>query len=259
MNSADITVVVITKNEAHRISACLASVPAGAHTIVYDALSGDGTVELARAAGARTVRASWEGFVRARQAAAALVTTPWTFMLDADERMSADLARELQELDPSSEIGGYSVPRRNHFAGRWVRSGGWWPDRLIRLFRTGRARLVARGPASHGVHETWAPSGEVRELRSPIEHYSYDSPSDYRRKFSMYTDLESSAGVATLGAVASAWLVVPARFAWYWLRRGGIFEGWRGALVCGGNAAYPAVVSTKRWLRGRARRQGAPV
>ena len=259
MDSADITFVVITKNEARRLAACLASLPAGAHAIIYDALSADGTVEIARRAGARTVSAAWEGFVRSREAAAKLVTTPWTFMLDADERISPGLARELLELDPAPDIGGYSVPRRNHFCGRWIRSAGWWPDRLIRLFRTGHARLVARGPKSQGVHETWEPSGRSCELHAPIEHYSYDSAAEYRRKFALYTDLEASGGHAGFLAALAGWVLVPARFAWYWLRRGGIVEGWRGAFVCAGNAAYPAVVTTKRWLRRYAARDEMPV
>lgn len=249
MDSADVTFVILTKNEAPNIGACLASLPKGSRALVYDALSDDGTASLAQSAGANVVSAPWAGFVAARDAAAQLVKTPWTFMLDADERISPALARELECLQPGPHIGSYSMPRRNHFCGRWIRSAGWWPDRLVRLFRTGQARLVARGASSQGVHETWHPGGECHELASPIEHYSYDSPAGYRRKFSLYTDLEAGSGRAAFADVVGAWLVVPARFAWYWLRRGGIFEGWRGAFVCGGNATYPAVVATKSWLR----------
>jgi glycosyltransferase involved in cell wall biosynthesis len=253
VDSADITFVILTRDEAANIGACLASLPTASRAIVYDAQSQDGTAGIARAAGAAVTSAPWRGFKRSREAAARLVTTPWTFMLDADERISPDLRAALQRLRPGPDVGGYSMPRRNHFCGRWIRSAGWWPDRLVRLFRTGKARLVARGPSSQGVHETWHPDGECRELAAPIEHYSYDSPAAYRRKFALYTDLEASGARGTLTAAVAAWLIVPARFAWYWLRRGGVFEGWRGAFVCAGNAAYPAVVATKSWLR-----SGAP-
>ena len=249
MDSADITFVVLTKNEARNIGACLASLPKGSPALVYDALSSDDTATVARSAGALVVSAPWAGFVQARDAAARLVNTPWTFMLDADERISPALAQELEHLQPDAQTGGYSMPRRNHFCGRWIRSAGWWPDRLVRLFRTGHTRLVARGASSQGVHETWLPTGQCHDLASPIEHYSYDSPAGYRRKFALYTDLEAESGRPTFAGVIGAWLIVPARFAWYWLRRGGILEGWRGAFVCGGNATYPAVVATKSWLR----------
>ena len=249
MNSADITFVILTRNEAANIGACLASLPASSRSIVYDAMSTDRTGDIARSAGATVVSAPWQGFRRARGAAAQLVTTPWTFMLDADERISSDLAAQLQGLQPGPDVGGYSMPRRNHFCGRWIRSAGWWPDRLVRLFRTGKAQLVARGPSSQGVHETWHPSGECLVLSAPIEHYSYTSADGYRRKFALYTDLEASGARGTLTGAIGAWLIVPARFAWYWLRRGGIFEGWRGAFVCAGNSAYPAVVATKSWIR----------
>ena len=247
MESADITFVILTKDEAAHIGACLGSLPRDARALVYDALSSDATVEIARSLGASIVQAPWQGFVHAREAAAALVQTPWTFMLDADELVTPDLEAELVSIEPRAEVDGYSVPRRNHFCGRWVRSGGWWPDRLVRLFRTGRARLVARGESQHGVHETWEPQGACVELRSAIDHYSYDSIASYRRKFALYSALEARGRKPNLGRVIATWLMVPIRFGWYWIRRGGILEGWRGAFVCAGNATYPAVVASKSW------------
>jgi hypothetical protein len=167
-------------------------------------------------------------------------------MLDADERVPAELAGEIEQLQPARDVAGYSVPRRNHFCGRWIRSGGWWPDRLVRLIRTGQATLQGRG-AADAVHETWQPKGICVALQSPIDHYSYGTITAYRRKFALYTALESKGRHGTLLGVIGAWLLVPVRFAWFWFRRGGIFEGWQGAYVCAGNAMYPAVVMMKSW------------
>ncbi len=180
MNPSDITFVVLTKDEAPRITGCLASLPSGSNALVCDSQSADGTADLARDAGARVVDAPWRGFAQSRLDAAALVTTPWTFMLDADELITPELSLELTSLDVTSQTAAYSVPRRNYFCGNWIRGAGWWPDRLVRLFRTGHATLAARHGGDAAVHETWVPDGACGELASPLEHHSYESLAEYR-------------------------------------------------------------------------------
>ena len=252
MRGADISVVIITKDEASDIADCIASVPPGARVLVYDADSTDRTQEIARALGAQVTSAPWQGFALARERAAELVTTPWTFMLDADERFTPDLRTELADLQPSDQIVAYSVARRNHLCGRWIKSAGWWPDRLVRLMRTGQATIATRNggtPTPHAVHETWQPRGACGRLLAPLDHFSYPSTAEYRRKFALYTGLEACGVSADVAGVIVAWLVVPARAAWFWLFRGGIAEGWQGAYACAGSALYPAVVATKSWLR----------
>jgi glycosyltransferase involved in cell wall biosynthesis len=243
---ADITFVVLTKNEASNITQCLQSLPKGSASLVYDAQSSDETSNLAVSLGAAVVQAPWEGYVRARAAAVKLVSTPWTFMLDADERLSIALCRELAQIEPALDVSALSVPRRNWFCGRWLRSAGWWPDRLVRLFRTGTAEVVPRSAnAGATLHETWLPSGRCDELSQPIEHYSYRSTHDYRKKFVQYTDIEArTARASTVDAIA-AWFLMPMRLGWLLVGRRGILEGWRGIYVCAGSALYPAVVATK--------------
>ncbi len=257
MRSADITFVIITKNEAANIAACLHTLPAGAQALVYDSMSDDTTADIARASGAAIVEAPWAGYMQTRTDAAACVTTPWTFMIDADERITPELEREIALLEPGPSVAGYSVARRNHFCGRWIRSAGWWPDRLVRLFRTGQAAMNARGAGADAVHETWSLRGECAELHAPLDHFSYSSVEQYRRKFALYTDLEARAVRPSLTNLAASWLLVPLRFGWFYVRRGGVFEGWRGAFLCAGSALYPAVVAGKSLLRASARRSGA--
>jgi len=251
VRNADITYVVLTKNEAANIAACLRSLPAQSAVLVYDAFSDDATVELARSFGALVLQGPWAGYVRAREDAASHVQTPWTFMLDADERVTPELALEIEQLAPLDTTGGYSVARRNHFCGRWIRSGGWWPDRLVRLFRTGQATITARGSGDAAVHEAWQVSGDCQQLGAPLDHFSYASVQEYRRKFAIYTGLEAQGARASFGHVVAAWLEMPLRAAWYLVRKGGIIEDWRGIYVSIGSALYPAVVATKRWRRGR--------
>jgi glycosyltransferase involved in cell wall biosynthesis len=249
MDPADITFVVLTKNEAARIGDCLASVPADAKTLVYDSTSTDGTAAIAADRGARVVDAPWRGFAQTRLDAAAMVDTPWTFMLDADERITPELSLELTSLDTPDGVDAYSVPRRNYFCGHWVRGAGWWPDRLVRLFRTGRANIQARGDGTASLHETWTIAGPSGALNAPLEHYSYDSLADYRDKFERYTDIEAAAATPDALALVSASSVMPLRALWLLLGRGAIADGWRGAYIAWCSALYPVAVAAKALRR----------
>lgn len=245
MNPADVTFVVLTKNEAARIDACLASVPSGCDMLVYDSESTDSTAQLAKARGARVVDGAWHGFAQTRLDAVALVATPWTFMLDADERVTPELSMELTALDPPAGVAAYSVPRRNYFCGKWIRGAGWWPDRLVRLFRTGHAGITSRHGGEAALHETWQPDGASAPLASPLDHHSYATLADYRAKFERYTDIEASALPADPLAVVSSSSVFPLRALWLLFGRGAILDGWRGAYIAWCSALYPVAVAAK--------------
>ena len=241
MRSADITFVVLTRNEEANIGPCLHSLLPESPKIVVDSGSTDGTVAAARAGGAEVHELPWQGFLRTRTAAAALVKTPWTFMIDADERLTRDLRYELVALQPPGRVVAYSVPRRNWFGKKWIRGAGWWPDRLIRLFRTGSARVAGQ------VHERWIPDGAGAALNSPLEHYSYPTVETYRRKFATYTELEGRYTSSSAAVAAGLWLLMPLHFLWLLFARRGILDGWQGVYVCAGSALYPAVSATKSW------------
>jgi glycosyltransferase involved in cell wall biosynthesis len=245
LNFSDITFVILTKNEAARIERCLRSIPDGCSMLVYDSQSGDGTADLARGMGATVVDAPWRGFAQTRLDAAALVKTPWTFMLDADEVVTSELSVELTSLDPPDGVAAYSVPRRNYFCGRWVRGAGWWPDRLVRLFRTGHAGITSRHGGEASLHEMWQPDGAIAQLASPLEHRSYDSLADYRAKFTRYTDIEASGARADPLAVVSESSLFPLRVLWLLFGRGAVLDGWRGAYIAWCSALYPLVVAAK--------------
>jgi len=251
MRSADITFVILTRDEAADIGDSIASLPAGSKILVYDAESSDATRAIAAERGAQVVVAPWSGFVEARLSAARLVETTWTFMLDADERLSRALVDELLAIDEADDVSGYSMPRRNVVCGRWIRGAGWWPDRLVRLFRSGRARLESR---AGGLHERWRCDGRTQTLRAPIVHLSYPTLAEYRRKFAAYTGIEAGGRRSSLARVAGAWLLFPIRAAWLYGARGGILDGWQGAYVSAASAAYPAVVETKAWRRSHSTR-----
>jgi glycosyltransferase involved in cell wall biosynthesis len=251
MDLAALTFVVLTRNEARNLGECLASIPADARVLIYDAESTDATLRIARERGAQIAVQAWRGFAIARDAAEQLVTTEWLFILDADERVTQELRTELQELQPSDGIDAYEVPRANYFCGRWIRGAAWWPDRQVRMYRKGRARQTARGARSLAAgHVYYVAPGRTAVLRGRLIHHSYESIDDYRRRFKQYTDLEASAGPASFGDLVVSWLVMPLRAGWLLLWRRGLLDGWRGIYVSIASALYPAVVVTKAWRAG---------
>jgi glycosyltransferase involved in cell wall biosynthesis len=215
--------------------------------LVVDSESTDGTILVAREHGAQTIVRPWEGFVATRRFALGLVSTPWTFMLDADEVLEPELARELLALEPPADVDGYAVRRVTYLCGSPILHGAWGRERLVRLFRTARATLVAE-PAAGGdadVHERWQVAGSPPELGGTLAHHSYPTVRVYREKFARYTELEAR------GIRGSAWHVMREsarallRGPWLFLRRGGWRDGWRGAFVAFWSAAYPVAVAWK--------------
>ncbi|MCG2598966.1 MAG: glycosyltransferase family 2 protein, partial [Achromobacter sp.] len=124
-----LSVIVITKNEAANIADCLKSVAFADELIVVDSGSTDGTVELARALGARVeVTADWPGFGPQKNRALDLATGDWVLSIDADERVTPELAREIQATLAAPRGDAYEIARLSNFCGRDIRHSGWWPD-----------------------------------------------------------------------------------------------------------------------------------
>ena len=251
MDPAQITAVVLTENEAANIVACLRSLPSGVRALVLDAESSDATRGLAEGEGARVTVRRWEGFVTARRTALAMVETPWVLFLDADERLDAAL-REAVLAAPAQGPVGYELERTTEFCGRPMRCAGWGREPVLRLFRCDRVRLEAR-PAAGGaaeLHERWVADGPVGRLGGCLEHRSYPTIADYRRKYARYTSIEAAGVRPSAARALRALALAVVRLAWLYLGRSGWRDGWRGAYVCVMSAFYPAVVQI-RALRGQ--------
>jgi glycosyltransferase involved in cell wall biosynthesis len=133
-----ISATIITFNEESNIKEACESVAWADEIVVIDADSTDSTRERASLTGARVITNSWPGFAIQKQFAVDQAKHDWVFSLDADERVSPQLAESLRTLrteNPSQLADGYQVARRTYYQGRWIRGGGWYPDRQLRLFR----------------------------------------------------------------------------------------------------------------------------
>lgn len=173
MNRPTITAAVLTRDERRHVGECLASISWADEVLVVDSGSRDGTQELARAAGARVEMRPWVNYSVQRQRALELATGCWVFFVDADERVTPALAREIREtiMNNGPEVGWW-VPRRNFFPGkREVRYTGWAPDYQLRLLR----RDAAHYDPTEAVHEVARLSGPAGYLREPLIHINYES------------------------------------------------------------------------------------
>lgn len=164
-----LSVIVITRNEASNIEACVASVAFADEIIIVDSGSTDDTVERARAAGAHvTVTADWPGFGPQKNRALDLARGDWVLSIDADERVPPQLAAEIQSVLAAPQHVAYAVPRLSSFCGRFIRHSGWWPDYVVRLFRRGSARFT-----DAPVHEKVVAEGATGTLQAHLVHYTY--------------------------------------------------------------------------------------
>jgi glycosyltransferase involved in cell wall biosynthesis len=154
MAACDVTVVILTFNEARHIERAIASVrPFASDVLVVDSFSTDDTVALAKEAGARVLQHPFVNYSEQFQWALdhGGIATGWTLRLDADEVIERDLADEIARRLPAlpSDVAGVNFDRKHFFMGRWVRHGGRYPLRLLRLWRTGKGRIEARWMDEH--------------------------------------------------------------------------------------------------------------
>ena len=180
-----LSAVVITHNEERNIVRCLRSLSFCDQVIVVDSFSTDKTTELAGTCGAQVHQRAWRGYADQKNYATSLAKNDWVLSIDADEEVSVALKEEiLAAVKRSGNETAYSMPRKTIHSGRWIRFGGWYPNRLVRLYRKS-------GGAWFGsdVHEYWKTEGVVGDLQSDLVHYSFDGIADQVERNNQYSTL----------------------------------------------------------------------
>jgi glycosyltransferase involved in cell wall biosynthesis len=218
------SLVVITRDAADDIAACLASAAFAAEAIVVDSGSRDDTVERARASGARVFEHAWTGFGPQKRFAVAQATHDWVLCLDADERVSPELAASIASLfgDRTPAAPAYAMARRNRFLGRWLAHGEGYPDWNVRLFDRRRARWT-----DDPVHEHVVADGAVGRVSGDLMHASAESIDAYVAKQNRYTTLQAEAMHARGERSGFAKLALSplARFLRFYVLRAGFLDG----------------------------------
>ncbi len=165
-----LSAAIIAFNEEKKIRQCLESVKWMDEIIVVDSFSTDKTVEICRLYTDKVFQREWPGHVKQKQFALKQATGDWILSLDADERLSPKAIANIKEaLAGSPSVDGFSFPRVSFYLGRWIRHGGWYPDRKLRLVRKGCAWWGGDDP-----HDKLMTNGEVQNLQGEILHYVYN-------------------------------------------------------------------------------------
>ena len=177
-----LSVILITKNEAANIRACLESVAWADEIIVVDSGSTDDATAIAREMGAKVYEHDWPGFGLQKNRALGYATSDWVFSIDADERVTPELRAELEQVMRDDKAEGYYCPRLSQFCGTFIHHSGWYPDYVLRLFKRDAGRF-----SDSLVHESVQLNGASAKLKSPLLHYSYLTMNDVERKVEHYS------------------------------------------------------------------------
>jgi len=184
-NTIMLSVAIITHNEEENIKDALESVKWADEIVVVDSFSTDRTAEICRRYTDKVYSFDWTDFSHQKNTAVSMTTHPWVLVLDANERITDRLRDEIIRLLKDNAVkDGYYIPRKNYFANRWIKHGGWWPDYTLRLFRRDKGRFEKRI-----VHEAVKINGNTGYLKNPIEHYTYKNIQDFLKRMNTYSTL----------------------------------------------------------------------
>jgi (heptosyl)LPS beta-1,4-glucosyltransferase len=241
----NVSVTIITLNEADDIAAAIDSASWADEILVVDSGSTDGTTDLARAKGAAVTTRAWTGYVDQKNHAASLARHDWIFSLDADERIPPALAAEIRALlasEPPQR--GYRVPRITFHLGRWLRTTDFYPDFQTRLYD----RRAARWRGKY-VHESVSVNGAVGRLKNELQHYSYKDLRDHLERINRYSTL-AALQMHEAGRRAGPFdlIVHPAAaFLRNYVLRRGFMDGMAGLTVSAVNAYSVFLKFAKLW------------
>ncbi|MFQ3788615.1 glycosyltransferase family 2 protein [Halomonas sp. A29] len=243
--------VLIVKNEAAHLRACLETLRWADEIVVLDSGSQDTTCAIAREFTDKVVvNADWQGFGVQRQRAEALVESDWILMIDADERVTAELRDSIQAAVTAAEPAIHTLPRLSWCFGDFIRHSGWYPDRVARLYPRGKA-----GYDAALVHEKLQnPNGlPVKALKGDLLHYTYRDLRHYLEKSAHYAQAwaEQRAARGKQGSLATGLVHGLGCFLRMYLLRAGFLDGRQGLLLALLSAHSTFAKYADLWIRTR--------
>lgn len=250
-----LSVAMIAMNEDANLPRTLETVKWADEIIVVDSGSKDRTIEIAQSYGAKTSYHVFGGHGEQKNVALDLCTKDWTLLLDADEPLTPQLQAEIQALlsgEPKHTA--YWIPRLNLIMGRWMRHGGFYPDRKLRLFRRGAARLTE----GVGPHSTPQHVGSKGKLKHDMLHYAYPDLTIYLEHMNRYSSeiakLLAAKGRTSRSLPAFIWNCVlnpAATFIYNYFFRLGFLDGREGLLLHLNHSVYIHWKFIKAWWMGK--------
>ncbi len=237
-----ISVIIITKDESQNIKDCLESVKWADEIIVVDSGSKDDTVEIAKKYTDNVIFNEWKGYADQKNYALQMAKNEWVLSLDADERITESLEKEILNsyLD---QFDGYRIKRDNYFLGKIIKGCGWGNDYQLRLFRKSKTTLTNRL-----VHEGFSVEGKISNLKNSMLHYSYRNFKDAFEKINYYSTLEAIEKQNRKKVNAFTIVITPIlAFLQHFIIRKGFIDGIYGLFVSILNAYTKLQVQLKIW------------
>ncbi|MBI3244068.1 MAG: glycosyltransferase family 2 protein [Chloroflexi bacterium] len=221
-----LSAVVLTLNEEKHLADCLASLRWADEIVVFDSFSADRTADITRSFEARFIQHRFANYASQRNAALEAAAGDWVLFVDADERVTAELADEARLVVQKPGPVGWWVPRHNYIFGKLTLHAGWYPDYQLRLLKRAHARY---DPARH-VHELVRLDGAEGFLQSPLVHLNYETVPEFIVKQHAYTKYDAGILYAQgRRARPHNFALQPLRqFYWRFVTLGGWRDGWHG-------------------------------
>lgn len=240
-----LSVIIITQNEEAHIGPCLQSLTWVDEIVVMDAQSSDKTVEIAKSYTDQVLIEPWHGYSANKQMALTHCSGEWILWIDADERVTPELAEEIRnKINKPSRYKGYEIARKAFFLGRWIKHCGWYPGYVLRLAQREMVQF-----SSHLVHEGMVVSGPIARLDNPLLHYTDTDLEHYLSKFNRYTSLAAEEALVR-GRNIRLWQILPRQWAMflkmYFFKRG-FLDGMEGLILCLLSSGYVAMKYAKIW------------
>lgn len=208
-----LSAIILTKNSEENLTDCLSSIDWIKEIIVVDENSSDKTAEIAKKFGAIVIETSDTDFSNKRNLGAKNCSSEWIFYIDADEKVTSDLKKEILFSINTSKYAGYAIPRKNILLGHEMKHGGWWPDYVLRLVK--KNNLVSwKGE----LHEQPVIKGDIGKLLNPLIHNSHRSLSDMVEKTNQWSEIEAKLLFKSNHPKMTWWRFFSVAFREFWYR-----------------------------------------
>lgn len=227
--ASPVSAVIISFNEKDKIADCLKSLSFADEIILVDSHSTDGTRKIAAQFGAKIIERDWPGHIEQKNFALSRAENEWVISLDADERVSEKLKKEILRVLENPQANGYSIPRKVFYINRWIKHCGWYPAPKVRLVKKVKSCWGGVNP-----HDALIVEGVVKKLSGDIYHLSFDSIYDHIRTIDSFTRIGAAEALKAGKRARFTDITLRPLFTFvkmYFIKRG-FMDGLPGFIIC---------------------------
>ncbi len=209
-----LTAVVITKNEQAMIEDCLKSIQFVDQILVVDTGNTDATNKISQKFGAKIIKSVGKNYSDYRNDGLSQVNTDWVLYVDADERVSPELAKEiLEKTSVTQKNNCFLIPRMNNYLGKFMKYGGWGGEKIPRLFKKEALKKY-----TGDLHEQPIYVGSTGEMKHSLLHYSHRDISSMVEKTIKFTEFEAKLRLDSNHPPVVPWRIIRVMITEFWKR-----------------------------------------